>query len=93
RSGEVWKILGAVKAQFDAFGEILSKVQRKLQQATNEIEVVGTKARTMQRRLRDVENLGVGASNELFGFANGEGSSARLDLPEGPEESSRADTE
>ena len=93
RSGEVWKILGAVKAQFDAFGEILSKVQRKLQQATNEIEVVGTKARTMQRRLRDVENLGVGASNELFGFANGEDSSTRLDLPEGPEESSRTDTE
>ena len=93
RSGEVWKILGAVKAQFDAFGEILSKVQRKLQQATNEIEVVGTKARTMQRRLRDVENLGVGASNELFGFANGEDSSTQLDLPEGPEESSRTDTE
>ena len=93
RSGEVWKILGAVKAQFDAFGEILSKVQRKLQQATNEIEVVGTKARTMQRRLRDVENLGVGASNELFGFANGEDSSTRLDLPEGPEESTRTDTE
>jgi DNA recombination protein RmuC len=93
RSGEVWKILGAVKAQFDAFGEILSKVQRKLQQATNEIEVVGTKARTMQRRLRDVENLGVGASNELFGFANGEDSSTQLDLPEGPEKSSRTDTE
>ncbi|HET9523845.1 MAG TPA: hypothetical protein VFO90_06405, partial [Terrimicrobiaceae bacterium] len=57
----------------------------------NEIEVVGTKARTMQRRLRDVENLGVGASNELFGFANGEDSSARLDFPEGSEESNRAD--
>ena len=28
RSGEVWKILGSVKAQFDTFGEILAKVQR-----------------------------------------------------------------
>jgi DNA recombination protein RmuC len=91
RSGEVWKILGAVKAQFDTFGEILSKVQRKLQQATNEIEAVGTKARTMQRKLRDVENLGADASNELFGFANGEDPTAGLDLPENSEESSRAD--
>jgi DNA recombination protein RmuC len=91
RSGEVWKILGAIKAQFDTFGEILSKVQRKLQQATNEIEVVGTKARTMQRKLKDVENLGVDASNELFGFANEEDSTGQLDLPEGSEESSRAD--
>ncbi len=70
RSGEVWKILGAVKAQFDTFGEILGKVQRKLQQATSDIEAVGTKARTMQRKLREVENPGVNASNDMFGFAS-----------------------
>ena len=59
RSSEVWKILGAVKTQFSTFGDILAKVQRKLQQATSEIETVGSKARTMQRRLREVENLAV----------------------------------
>ena len=51
RSSEVWKILGAVKAQFSTFGDVLAKVQRKLQQATSDIETVGTKARTMQRKL------------------------------------------
>jgi DNA recombination protein RmuC len=91
RSGEVWKILGAVKAQFDAFGEILSRIQRKLQQATNEIETVGTKTRTMQRKLRDVENVGVDASNELFGFANGEDSTPQIGPPDSSEEPSRSD--
>jgi DNA recombination protein RmuC len=82
RSGEVWKILSAVKAQFDAFGDILTKVQRKLQQATSDIETVGTKARTMQRKLREVENVGVDASNNVFGFRNLSASSSYPDLPE-----------
>ena len=87
RSSEVWKILGAVKAQFSTFGDVLAKVQRKLQQATSDIETVGTKARTMQRKLREVENIAVNASDDVFGFANVEDSSARPDLPENSEES------
>jgi DNA recombination protein RmuC len=38
--------------QFDSFGDVLAKVQRKLVQATSDIETVGTKARSMQRKLR-----------------------------------------
>ena len=91
RSSEVWKILGAVKAQFSTFGDVLAKVQKKLQQATSDIETVGTKARTMQRKLREVENIAVNASDDVFGFANVEDSSARPDLPENSEESSRND--
>jgi DNA recombination protein RmuC len=91
RSSEVWKILGAVKAQFSTFGDILAKVQRKLQQATNDIETVGTKARTMQRKLRDVESIAVDASDDLFGFENLDDSSVPADLPENSEESSHKD--
>jgi DNA recombination protein RmuC len=91
RSSEVWKILGAVKAQFSAFGDVLARVQKKLQQATSDIETVGTKARTMQRKLREVENTAVNASDDVFGFANVEDSSARPDLPENSEESNRQD--
>jgi DNA recombination protein RmuC len=91
RSSEVWKILGAVKAQFSTFGDVLAKVQKKLQQATSDIETVGTKARTMQRKLREVENIAVNASDDVFGFANVEDSSARPDLPENSEESNRND--
>jgi DNA recombination protein RmuC len=91
RSSEVWKILGAVKAQFSTFGDVLARVQKKLQQATSDIETVGTKARTMQRKLREVENIAVNASDDVFGFADVEDSSARPDLPENSEESNRQD--
>lgn len=91
RSSEVWKILGAVKAQFSTFGDVLARVQKKLQQATSDIETVGTKARTMQRKLREVENIAVNTSDDVFGFANVEDSSARPDLPENSEESNRQD--
>ena len=87
----MWKILGAVKAQFSTFGDILLKVQKKLQQATNDIETVGTKARTMQRKLREVESIAVDASDDVFGFESLEDSGARPDLPEISEESSHKD--
>ncbi|HEY5779806.1 MAG TPA: hypothetical protein VIT00_13765, partial [Terrimicrobiaceae bacterium] len=46
--------------------------QRKLQQATNDIETVGTKARSMQRKLREVESVSVEDSNAVFGITNEE---------------------
>jgi DNA recombination protein RmuC len=91
RSSEVWKILGAVKAQFSTFGDVLAKVQRKLQQATSDIEAVGTKARTMQRKLREVESIAVDASDDVFGFESIEDSSARPDLQENSEDSNHKD--
>ena len=91
RSSEVWKILGAVKAQFSTFGDILAKVQKRLQQATTEIETAGSKARIMQRKLREVENLTVDDSDDILGFASVEDSNARSDSPENSEESSRKD--
>ena len=91
RSSEVWKILGAVKAQFSTFGDVLAKVQRKLQQATSDIETVGTKARTMQRKLREVESIAVDASDDVFGFESLEDSSSRPDLQENSGESNHKD--
>jgi DNA recombination protein RmuC len=91
RSSEVWKILGAVKAQFSTFGDVLAKVQRKLQQATSDIETVGTKARTMQRKLREVESIAVDASDDVFGFESLEDSSAQPELRENSEESNHKD--
>ena len=33
RSSEVWTLLGAVKTEFGKFGEVIDKVQKKLQEA------------------------------------------------------------
>ena len=90
RSSEVWKILSAVKAQFSTFGEILARVQKRLQQATTEIETVGSKARSMQRKLREVENLTVDDSDDVFGFTSVEDSNSRPDSPAN-EESNQKD--
>jgi DNA anti-recombination protein RmuC len=59
RSSEVWKILGAVKKEFENFGGLLQKAQGNIQTGLNQLEdVVGVRSRAIQRRLRNVETLG-----------------------------------
>jgi DNA recombination protein RmuC len=59
RSGEVWKILGAVKKEFENFGGMLEKAQKNIQTASNQIdEVMGKRTRAIQRKLKSVETLG-----------------------------------
>ena len=57
RSSEVWKILAAVKTEFSRFGESLSVVSKKLQEASNKIEDSAKRSRAVERTLRDVEAL------------------------------------
>ncbi len=57
RSSEVWQLLGAVKTQFGQFGDVLDKVHKKLDQASNTIEDAARKSRTIERRLRSVQEL------------------------------------
>jgi DNA recombination protein RmuC len=57
RSGEVWKVLAAVKTEFGRFGEVLSKVKRQLNTASNTIDQTGARTRAMERKLRSVEKL------------------------------------
>ena len=57
-SGEVWTILGAVKKEFEKMGGMLEKAQRNLQTASGQIEeVLGTRTRAIQRRLKDADTL------------------------------------
>jgi DNA recombination protein RmuC len=59
RSSEVWKILGAVKKEFENFGGLLQKAQGNIQTGLNQLEdVVGVRSRAIQKRLRNVETLG-----------------------------------
>jgi len=66
RSSEVWKLLGAVKTEFGKFGTILDKTKKKLQEATNTIDTASRKSRTIQRKLRDVQELPAGESLSLI---------------------------
>lgn len=55
RSGEVWKLLGAVKSDFDKFADVLDKTRQRLVQATESIDTAFTRTRSIQRRLGAVE--------------------------------------
>ncbi|MCH7400450.1 DNA recombination protein RmuC [Belliella kenyensis] len=58
RSGEVWKVLGAVKTEFNKFGDLISKAQKKINEANSDLDqLVGTRTRVIQRRLKDIEEL------------------------------------
>jgi len=57
RSSEVWKVLSAVKTEFGKFGDVLAKVQRQLNTASNTIEQTEVRTRSMERKLRAVEEL------------------------------------
>ncbi|MEK0412774.1 MAG: hypothetical protein RL070_262 [Bacteroidota bacterium] len=58
RSGEVWKVLGNVKTEFEKFGGLIEKAQGNIQNGLKQLdEVVGVRTRAIQRQLRDVEIL------------------------------------
>ncbi len=57
RSSEVWAVLGAVKTEFDKFGAILEKTQKKIQEASSIIDDAARRSRAMKRKLRSVEAL------------------------------------
>ncbi|MCX5831780.1 MAG: DNA recombination protein RmuC [Deltaproteobacteria bacterium] len=57
RSGEIWALLGAVKAEFGKFGGALEGVKKKLEQAQNSMEDAARKSRAIERKLRDIEEL------------------------------------
>jgi DNA recombination protein RmuC len=82
RSTEVWRVLGAVKAEFLKFGEILAKTKKKLDEASNTIDDAGRKSTTIARKLRDVEALPDAEADRLL---TGEGADSEFLESDEPE--------
>lgn len=58
RSQEVWRILGAVKTEFDKFEKVIEAAQQRINQANKELDaLVGVRTRAIQRQLRSVESV------------------------------------
>src|ERR1051326_6189183 len=57
RSGEVWNLLASVKTEFGKFGESLTAVKEKIDQASRKIEDVDVRSRAITKKLRAVEEL------------------------------------
>lgn len=57
-SSEVWRILGAVKKEFETFGGMLQNAQKKITSASGDLEkILGVRTRAIQRKLREVDTL------------------------------------
>ena len=71
RSSEVWNILSAVKSEFATFGTQLSKVRTQLTTASSSLDVLqGTRARAMERKMRDIELIDAKKSDNILGIDN-----------------------
>lgn len=69
RSSEVWEILGAVKTEFEKYGGVLEKVQKKLQEASRTVDDVAVRHRAVTRRLRGVSDVSDLSASALLGVA------------------------
>ncbi|HXK74372.1 MAG TPA: DNA recombination protein RmuC, partial [Bacteroidales bacterium] len=71
RSSEVWQVLGAVKKEFENFGGLINKAQKNIQTGLNQLEdVVGTRTRAIQRKLRNVESLSESEAQNILSLSD-----------------------
>lgn len=69
RSKEIWNLLQAVKTEFDKFGNVLEKAQKKIQEADREIDaLVGTRTKQIKSKLKNVEALPQAEAQKMLDF-------------------------
>jgi DNA recombination protein RmuC len=66
RTSEVWNLLGAVKTEFGKFGDLLDRTHKQLSAVSNTIEGAARKSRTIERKLKDVQQLPVAETPDLL---------------------------
>jgi len=59
RSSEVWKVLSSAKLEFKKYGQVWDKLEKQLATAQKTVAEAGTRTRSVERKLRDVETLGI----------------------------------
>ena len=75
RSGEVWNLLSAVKTEWTKYGDVLTKVQKKIHEASDTLEQAQTRTRAIGRKLKDVQELPAAEANATPMPGNGYGQS------------------
>jgi DNA recombination protein RmuC len=57
QASEVWKVLGAVKTEFNRFGEWVERIKEQVARASDTIDKADTRQKQMRRALKSVEAL------------------------------------
>lgn len=79
KAAEVWKVLGAIRTQYDRFEGILAKARKKIDEAGSTIDDAQKRNAIIQRSLRSVERVDESEAEALLGTdapALGEGEAA-----------------
>ena len=67
RSSEVWDVLIGVKKEFSMFTTLMTKAQKNIQQGLGHLDnLMGTRTRAIERKLKDVDVLEMSKSNILL---------------------------
>ncbi len=77
RSSEVWQVLGAVKTEFGKFGELLARTKKQLDTVSSTLGDAESKTRTIERKLRNVEQLSDPQARVLLGDSTDSGDAER----------------
>jgi DNA recombination protein RmuC len=57
QASEVWKVLGAVKTEFERYGTWVEKIREQVRKASDTLETASTRTNQMRRALKVVEAL------------------------------------
>ena len=76
QASEVWKVLGAVKTEFERYGEWVARIKEQVQKASDTIDKADTRTKQMRRALKVVEALPEGQAQTLLPLADEGGEDA-----------------
>ena len=83
----ICRLLGAVKTEFDKFGQGLSKMQQRLRQTDEELDnLIGVRTRAISRKLRGVQSLDEASAATLLELDTEPGRPVTARLPGDHEE-------
>src|SRR5437868_8171536 len=76
QASEVWKVLGAVKTEFERYGEWVARIKEQVAKASDTLGKADTRARQMRLALRKVEALPEAQTQALLPQADDEDAAA-----------------
>jgi DNA recombination protein RmuC len=69
QASEVWKVLGAVKTEFERYGTWVEKIREQVRKASETLDTAHTRTNQMRRALKVVEALPEGQAQALLPLA------------------------
>jgi DNA recombination protein RmuC len=73
QASEVWKVLGAVKTEFERYGKWVEQVREQVDRASKTLDNAETRTKQMRRALKNIESLPEQEAQALLPLAGDDG--------------------